>query len=104
MPASSNVVLCVRLLPGSEDARAALNTQLVELTETLLSHSEAWPFLEPVSVAEAPDYFDVIKDPIGMEPHRLVAVCQMRACAVTLAQSRHPLPSIVRTMCYCVLA
>ena len=25
----------------------------------------AWPFLEPVTAEEAPDYFNIIKEPMG---------------------------------------
>ena len=25
----------------------------------------AWPFIDPVDPAEVPDYYDVIKDPMG---------------------------------------
>ncbi|KAM0681675.1 histone acetyltransferase [Glugoides intestinalis] len=33
---------------------------------TLQSHPSAWPFLEPVSVKDVPDYFEVIKQPMDM--------------------------------------
>lgn len=29
------------------------------------SHKMAWPFLEPVDPNEVPDYYTVIKDPMG---------------------------------------
>ena len=29
------------------------------------SHKMAWPFVDPVDPAEVPDYYDVIKDPMG---------------------------------------
>ena len=31
------------------------------------SHSSAWPFLRPVEVEEAPDYYDYIKDPMDLK-------------------------------------
>ena len=31
----------------------------------LQSHKMAWPFLEPVSVEEVPEYYEVIKNPMG---------------------------------------
>lgn len=31
----------------------------------LQNHSSSWPFLKPVDKREVPDYYDVIKDPIG---------------------------------------
>ena len=27
----------------------------------------AWPFIDPVDPAEVPDYYDVIKDPMGKD-------------------------------------
>lgn len=38
-----------------------------ELTRTLLSqtHPDAWPFMEPVKKSEAPDYYEIIRFPIG---------------------------------------
>ncbi len=29
-------------------------------------HKSAWPFMEPVDPEEAPDYYDVVKEPMGM--------------------------------------
>lgn len=28
-------------------------------------HVDAWPFKEPVDGRDVPDYYDIIKDPIG---------------------------------------
>lgn len=30
-------------------------------------HADAWPFKEPVDSLDVPDYYDIIKDPIGKE-------------------------------------
>lgn len=32
----------------------------------LQMHKSAWPFMEPVDPTEAPDYYKVIKEPMGM--------------------------------------
>lgn len=29
-------------------------------------HSDAWPFREPVDARDVPDYYHIIKDPMGM--------------------------------------
>lgn len=34
----------------------------------LQSHPSAWPFMEPVKKSEAPDYYEVIRFPIGEDP------------------------------------
>ena len=28
-------------------------------------HTDAWPFKEPVDARAVPDYYDIIKDPVG---------------------------------------
>lgn len=34
----------------------------------LQSHPDAWPFMEPVKKSEAPDYYEIIRFPIGQYP------------------------------------
>lgn len=29
-------------------------------------HPDAWPFKDPVDARDVPDYYDIIKDPMGM--------------------------------------
>ncbi|XP_065338949.1 bromodomain adjacent to zinc finger domain protein 1A [Cloeon dipterum] len=44
-----------------------LNAQLLRaVLEDLMGHSEAWPFLRPVSKQEAPDYHSIIKKPMDL--------------------------------------
>lgn len=33
---------------------------------SLQAHKSAWPFMEPVDPEEAPDYYKVIKEPMGV--------------------------------------
>lgn len=40
------------------------------------AHKMAWPFLEPVDPNDAPDYYGVIKEPMGKRPW----VIKMFAC------------------------
>lgn len=40
--------------------------QLRRVVRQLESHKMGWPFLEPVSELDAPDYYDVIKDPVDL--------------------------------------
>lgn len=30
-------------------------------------HPDSWPFREPVNIAEAPDYYDLVKNPIDLQ-------------------------------------
>ena len=32
-------------------------------------HVDAWPFKEPVDARDVPDYYDIIKDPMGNNYH-----------------------------------
>lgn len=38
---------------------------LGKLLKLIQSHKSAWPFLEPVDPAEAPNYYRVVKEPMG---------------------------------------
>ena len=33
--------------------------------QAMLDHGDAWPFKEPVDVRDVPDYYDIIRDPMG---------------------------------------
>ena len=35
--------------------------------QAVTEHADAWPFKDPVDAREVPDYYDIIKDPIGTE-------------------------------------
>lgn len=37
-----------------------------QLVADVRRHPDSWPFREPVSVAEAPDYYDIIKNPVDL--------------------------------------
>lgn len=37
--------------------------------QVVTEHTDAWPFKEPVDAREVPDYYDIIKDPIGTLSH-----------------------------------
>jgi histone acetyltransferase len=43
-----------------------LETHLRELIDAVAAHEDAWPFQQPVSVAEAPDYYTIIKAPVDL--------------------------------------
>ncbi|OMO78410.1 hypothetical protein CCACVL1_14432 [Corchorus capsularis] len=36
------------------------------LLKTMHDHVDAWPFKEPVDARDVPDYYDIIKDPMGL--------------------------------------
>ncbi|KAL6052194.1 histone acetyltransferase [Balamuthia mandrillaris] len=44
----------------------ALHLVLRDVLEEAKNHEMSWPFREPVSAKEVPDYYDVIKDPIDL--------------------------------------
>lgn len=52
-----------------------------QLNSSLQSHPSAWPFMEPVKKSEAPDYYEVIRFPIGEDPPTFSSP----ACAPTSA-------------------
>lgn len=39
--------------------------QMVHIVEEMQNYTHAWPFLEPVSVDDVADYYDIVKDPMG---------------------------------------
>ncbi|KAI8380363.1 hypothetical protein BD560DRAFT_388042 [Blakeslea trispora] len=40
--------------------------QMLYLVEEMQNYTESWPFLEPVSIEEVADYYDIIKDPMDL--------------------------------------
>lgn len=38
---------------------------MVHIVEEMQNYTHAWPFLEPVSVDDVADYYDIVKDPMG---------------------------------------
>lgn len=50
-----------RLIPKNPDY-----SFMEHLLKELQGHSQAWAFLKPVNGDEVPDYYDVIKNPMGM--------------------------------------
>ncbi|KAG6487570.1 hypothetical protein ZIOFF_056158 [Zingiber officinale] len=45
--------------------RQQLNNFMRNLLKLMFEHPDAWPFKEPVDAREVPDYYDIIKDPMG---------------------------------------
>ena len=43
-----------------------LAEHLAQLLEAVAAHPDTWPFQKPVSVADAPDYYNIIKTPIDV--------------------------------------
>ncbi len=41
---------------------------LQNLLTEILNHPSAWPFIQPVNRDEVPDYYEVIKEPMGLMP------------------------------------
>lgn len=46
--------------------RNADNHYLARILSDLVANSLSWPFREPVKPEDVPDYYDVIKNPMGM--------------------------------------
>jgi hypothetical protein len=40
--------------------------KLREFMDALLKHECAWPFINPVDLKEAPDYYEVVKTPMDL--------------------------------------
>ncbi|KAG2492613.1 hypothetical protein HYH03_009029 [Edaphochlamys debaryana] len=69
------------VLDGSEapvdPTPATLHAFMAALLEHVKGLEEAWPFLVQVAVQDAPDYYDIIKDPIALDviEQRLASRC-----------------------------
>ncbi|KAL7068724.1 putative histone acetyltransferase protein [Cryptosporidium serpentis] len=45
----------------------SMNDQIWQVLDTLSRHENAWPFRKPVSVGEASDYYEIIKEPTDIQ-------------------------------------
>lgn len=53
-----------------EKQRRSLKNQIAALLSLLDRHPSSWPFRRPVSVSEAPDYYEVVKHPVDISSMR----------------------------------
>ncbi|KAL8455756.1 hypothetical protein Emag_000330 [Eimeria magna] len=57
-------------LQEEEKQRRSLKNQIAALLSLLDRHPSSWPFRRPVSVSEAPDYYEVVKHPVDISSMR----------------------------------
>lgn len=57
-------------LQQEEKQRRSLKNQIAALLALLDRHPSSWPFRRPVSVSEAPDYYEVVKYPVDISSMR----------------------------------
>lgn len=50
-----------------EDGARKFHNKFKVILKSLKNHASAWPFLRPVTIDEAPDYFDYIKSPMDLK-------------------------------------
>jgi histone acetyltransferase len=50
---------------STRSGKSAEHTQMLRLLSELKAHPLAWAFLNPVNADEVPDYYGVIKRPMG---------------------------------------
>lgn len=53
-----------------EKQRRSLKNHIAALLSLLDRHPSSWPFRKPVSVTEAPDYYEVVKHPVDISSMR----------------------------------
>ncbi len=55
-------LLCVSIFIGILPNRFSFK-------QSMNDHVDAWPFKDPVDARDVPDYYDIIKDPMGKKFH-----------------------------------
>jgi hypothetical protein len=53
-------------LERSKQAKSPLYILFTQLLDEMRGHANSWPFMEPVDRNQVKDYYEVIKDPMGM--------------------------------------
>ncbi|KAK9160752.1 hypothetical protein Syun_007093 [Stephania yunnanensis] len=64
--------------------RQSLNNFMRSLIKMMHEHPDAWPFREPVDPRDVPDYYDIIKDPIGESNARNISVLSLHNHRLTM--------------------
>lgn len=54
--------------PVRSNGKSAEHNLMEKLLSDLSGHTLAWPFQQPVNADEVPDYYEVIKQPMGTCP------------------------------------
>ncbi|KYQ93060.1 bromodomain-containing protein [Tieghemostelium lacteum] len=44
-----------------------LQIKFEKILELVKAHPDAWPFLQPVSIDDAPNYYNIVKDPVDLQ-------------------------------------
>jgi histone acetyltransferase len=55
-----------RPVPSRLQVPTSIEAMVSDVIETALSHGSSWPFKEPVDVELAPDYYQVVRNPIDL--------------------------------------
>jgi len=45
--------------------QSSLTANLTNLLNMVKKHSSSWPFMKPVNKDDVPDYYDIVKEPMG---------------------------------------
>lgn len=55
-----------RPVPSRLQVPTSIDAMVTDVIETALSHGSSWPFKEPVDIELAPDYYQVVRNPIDL--------------------------------------
>jgi histone acetyltransferase len=69
------LLLKIQCYSPSRPQRPAHYNQMRHLVTELASHRDAWPFQLPVNGDEVTDYYEVIKEPMGIGFFEFILLC-----------------------------
>lgn len=58
-------IKCVSIRRSNRPRHSPHYNTMLHIVEEMQNYTHAWPFLEPVSIEDVADYYDIIKDPMG---------------------------------------